>query len=329
MQRRSIGALGRIALVVASVAVCVIAAAGCRASHSSDEPAALDVAAATKETEEWRAAHEESYRRNWATIAGLHFLEPGSHTAGSARTNDIVLPASAPSVIGRFVLEGDVVRFAPEPGSRVLLANQPVTHSITLADDFAAEPDRLEVGSIRMVVHRSGERKSLRVWDPEGELARGFLGFRWFEIEMDYRVTGRFIRDPAPRDVQVLNTFGDRDTFTTEGVVEFTLQGQTLRLRPFTTRPKRLVLRVSRSVKRRRDLRSGALPLRRSSRRWHRGARFQPGLQSALCIQPLYDVSDSASGEPARGEGPRGGARVSRSPDVAQVLTGHHSLSME
>ena len=240
MQRRSIGALGRIALVVASVAVCVIAAAGCRASHSSDEPAALDVAAATKETEEWRAAHEESYRRNWATIAGLHFLEPGSHTAGSARTNDIVLPASAPSVIGRFVLEGDVVRFAPEPGSRVLLANQPVMHSITLADDFAAEPDRLEVGSIRMVVHRSGERKSLRVWDPEGELARGFLGFRWFEIEMDYRVIGRFIRDPAPRDVQVLNTFGDRDTFTTEGVVEFTLQGQTLRLRPFTTRPKRL-----------------------------------------------------------------------------------------
>ena len=239
MQRRSIGALGRIALVVASGAVCMIAATGCRDSHSSDEPAALDVAAATRETEKWRSAHEESYRRDWATIAGLHFLEPGSHTAGSARTNDIVLPASAPSVIGRFVLQGDLVRFEPESGSRVLLANRPVTHSIVLADDFAAEPDKLEIGSIRMIVHRSGERKSLRVWDPDGEQARGFLGFRWFQIQMDHRVTGRFIPDPMPRDVQVVNTFGDLDSFRTEGVVEFTLRGQTLRLRPFTTRPKR------------------------------------------------------------------------------------------
>ena len=36
-----------------------------------------------------------------------------------------------------------------------------------------------------------------------------------------------------------MNTFGDLDTSKTEGVVEFTLQGRTLRLRPFTTRPKR------------------------------------------------------------------------------------------
>jgi uncharacterized protein (DUF1684 family) len=40
--------------------------------------------------------------------------------------------------------------------------------------------------------------------------------------------------------MQVMNTFGDLDEFTTEGVVEFTLQGRTLRLRPFTTRAKRL-----------------------------------------------------------------------------------------
>ena len=37
----------------------------------------------------------------------------------------------------------------------------------------------------------------------------------------------------------MFNTYGDVDQYTTEGVVEFTLLGQTLRLRPFTTRPKR------------------------------------------------------------------------------------------
>ena len=216
-------------------------AAGCRPStHSSGDSAAIDVAAATKETEDWRAGHEDSYRRNWATIAGLHFLEPGSHTAGTAGTNDIVLPASASfSRIGRFVLTGDVVRFEPEPGSRVHIGARPVTQPIDLTDDAAAEADTLEAGGIRMVVHRSGDRKSLRVWDPEGELARGFLGFRWFQIQMDYRVTGRFIPDATPRNVRVPNTFGDIDTYKSEGVVEFTLHGRTLRLRPFTTRPKR------------------------------------------------------------------------------------------
>jgi uncharacterized protein (DUF1684 family) len=121
----------------------------------------------------------------------------------------------------------------------VHIGDQPVTKAIALADDAADEPHMLEVGGIRMVVHQSGKRKSLRVWDPDGELARGFLGFTWFPIQMNYRVTGRFIRDASPRNVQVLNTFGDLDSYQTEGVVEFTMNGQTLRLRPFTTRPKR------------------------------------------------------------------------------------------
>ncbi len=223
--------------VVASLAI----AAACNSGGASPAPAATDVAAATQETEDWRAMHEDSYRRNWSTIAGLHFLEPGSHTAGTARTNDIVLPASASAPrIGRFVLTGDAVRFEPERGSPVQIDGQPVTMPRELTDDASAKADSIEVGGIRMVVHRSGDRRSLRVWDPNGEMARGFLGFTWFPIQMEYRVTGRFIPDASPRDLQVMNTFGDLDAFKTEGVVEFTVQGRTLRLRPFTTRPKRL-----------------------------------------------------------------------------------------
>ena len=221
-----------------SLAGVVVITANCRAERSQD-PAAMDVESATKETETWRAKHEADYRREWVTIAGLHFLEPGTHTAGSAPSNDIVLPTSAPSVLGRFVLGNDSVRFEPQPGAAVMLQSQVVRAPIELADDGAEKADELAVGDIRLVVHRSGNRKSLRVWDPGGELARGFLGFTWFPIQMDYRVTGRFLPDTTPREMQVMNTFGDLDTFKSEGVVEFTLQGQKLRLRPFTTRPKR------------------------------------------------------------------------------------------
>jgi uncharacterized protein (DUF1684 family) len=221
-----------------SLAGVVVIIANCRAERTQDR-AAMDVESATKEAEAWRAKHEADYRREWVTIAGLHFLEPGTHTAGSGPSNDIVLPTSAPSVLGRFVLGNDSVRFEPQPGAAVMLESRVVSSPIELADDGAEKADELAVGDIRLVVHRSGNRKSLRVWDPGGELARGFLGFTWFPIQMDYRVTGRFIPDTTPREMQVMNTFGDLDTFKSEGVVEFTLQGQKLRLRPFTTRPKR------------------------------------------------------------------------------------------
>src|SRR5436853_7072581 len=57
-----------------------------------------------EETAAWRAKHEADYRREWVTIAGLHFLTDGSQTAGSAKSNDIVLASSAPAALGRFVL---------------------------------------------------------------------------------------------------------------------------------------------------------------------------------------------------------------------------------
>jgi uncharacterized protein (DUF1684 family) len=193
----------------------------------------------TQTVEAWRAKHEVDYRREWVSIAGLHPLRSGSNTAGSSPTNDIQLPTSAPATLGRFVLSGQSVRFEPSPGASVLLGSQPVTSPVDLKDDASPGADELVIGDIRVVVHVSGDHRSLRVRDPSGPLAKGFLGFRWFPIDAQYRVTGRFIKDPEPRALKVINTVGDIDTYNTEGVVEFVLLGRTLRLRPFTTRPKR------------------------------------------------------------------------------------------
>jgi uncharacterized protein (DUF1684 family) len=100
----------------------------------------------------------------------------------------------------------------------------------------------MRIGDVRLVIHLSGERLSLRVRDPNGPLAKDFRGFSWFPIETRHKATGRFIPDAQPKKMAVLNTFNDVDTYATEGVIEFTLEGQTLRLRPFTTRPKRFYI---------------------------------------------------------------------------------------
>jgi len=202
--------------------------------------AAVPDAAYVKEVQAWRPKHETDYRREYVPLAGLFFLEPGPNTAGSTPSSAVVLPKRSPTSIGRFVLERERVRFEPKAGIKVLLNKRPLDGPVDLTDDGATNgPDELTVGDVALWVHLSGERKTIRMRDPKGDGARGFAGFRWFPIDEAYRVPGRFIKDPAPREIQSLNQLGDVDVMTTEGVVEFTLNGETIRLRPMTIRPSR------------------------------------------------------------------------------------------
>ena len=232
---------------IAVLVVLVAVSSACGRTTQDAPPAATSTPAPaavpdtpTQITEKWRAKHETDYRRDWVSIAGLHPLKEGANTVGAgAPKNDIVVSAALPDRIGTFILTGQKVRFEPRDGVAITLKDKPVTAPIDLKDDGSPGADELRVGDVRLVVHVSGTTRSLRVRDPNGPLAKGFLGFAWFPIEPEYRVVGRFIRDAEPKTMKVPNTLGDLDEYKTEGVVEFQLGGQTLRLRPFTTRPKR------------------------------------------------------------------------------------------
>jgi uncharacterized protein (DUF1684 family) len=193
-----------------------------------------------QEVEKWRAKHEADYRREYVALAGLFSLKPGVNTAGSAASNGLVLPKSAPATIGRFVLNGEHVRFEPQPGVKVTLKGAPVSGPIELRhDEVTGGPDELQVNGIGLWVHLSGDRRTIRMRDNQGEVARSFKGFHWFPIDGKYRVTARFIKDPKAQEIHIPNQLGDDTVYKTEGVVEFTLDGQTVRLRPMTTRPNR------------------------------------------------------------------------------------------
>jgi uncharacterized protein (DUF1684 family) len=224
--------------IAATMAMGILASACGDGSRDTRSPA--PAAAAPLTVEEWRAKHDADYRRDYASISGMHALKPGTNTAGSAPGHDVILPASTPATLGRFILQGDRVRFEPAPGVDVRLGDRRVTEPMDLRDDRTADRDELLVGDVRLVVHPSGDSRMLRERDPNGPLAKEFLGFDWFPVDPQYRVVGRFIADPSAQTMKVANTFGDLDEFTSAGVVEFALAGQTLRLRPFTTRPGRL-----------------------------------------------------------------------------------------
>jgi uncharacterized protein (DUF1684 family) len=196
-----------------------------------------------KKVEAWRATHEADYRRDYVPLAGLFFLKPGGNTAGSAKGSAVALPSRVPAAIGRFVYERDEVRFEPAGGAEVFLGEARVTSPVRLRPAESSRPrDELRIGDITLWVHTSGERHAIRVRDPQSEVARTFAGFRWYPIDERYRVTARFIADPKPRQIRVPSLSGDDQVYTTEGMVEFTLQGRRIRMRPMTTRPGRLFL---------------------------------------------------------------------------------------
>jgi uncharacterized protein (DUF1684 family) len=193
-----------------------------------------------QEVEKWRAKHEADYRREYVGLAGLFALKPGANRAGSAPSNDLVLPTSTPPSVGRFVLTGDRVRFEPQSGVKATIRDRVLGGPVELRHDEVKDgPDEVEVAGIAMWVHLSGDRRTIRMRDDHGEAARSFAGFHWFPIDEKYRVTARFIKDTAPRPTHIPNQLGDDEVYTTEGVVRFTLNGETVQMRPMTTRPGR------------------------------------------------------------------------------------------
>jgi len=188
----------------------------------------------------WRSQHEADYTREFVPLAGLFYLKPGANTAGSAAGSDVRLPARAPASIGRFVLESGRVRFEPAAESKVALRGTSVRATLQLKSDASDEADELAIGSMTFWIHETGDRRSVRLRDPESDAAKSFKGFRWFPIDPRYRVVGRFIKDAKPRVIEMPLLTGDIDSGTTEGVVEFALNGSTIRLRPITTQPGRL-----------------------------------------------------------------------------------------
>src|SRR3954464_2366502 len=80
--------------------------------------------AVVKEIEQFRAKHEEDYRRQFVTLAGLSAIKDGVNTVGSAASNAVVLPKGAPASVGRLIVSGGKVRFEPAPGVNATIKEQ-------------------------------------------------------------------------------------------------------------------------------------------------------------------------------------------------------------
>jgi len=179
--------------------------------------------------EKWRAAYEASLKSDdgWLTIAGLFWLHEGENKFGSDPLNDIVLnEAGVPAEVGSFDMHGGKIVVRINPGVQIKLKGNAVESAAVLPDS----DDRLALGDLSLLVHRSGERYAVRLKDKNSKLRRGFAGLRWFPIDEAYRVTAKFVAYDKPREAEIQNDAGDMLKIPAPGYAVFTLASKEYRL---------------------------------------------------------------------------------------------------
>jgi hypothetical protein len=192
----------------------------------------------THEIEQWRAQREEKLRApdGWLTVVGLHWLREGTSTIGSAKTSDVVLPASAPATMGRVELAKGRAVFHAAPGVTVKAKDQPVK-DLELHSDKSGEPEVLTTGAVSMYLIERGGRVGLRVKDSDSAARRGFAGLTWYPVSESYRVTARFVPYEPAKQVPIANVLGMVEPLPSPGYAVFQLGGREVRLDPVLEEP--------------------------------------------------------------------------------------------
>lgn len=194
---------------------------------AGSSPAAPD--AAYKESfEKWRNEMTEDLRQNWLSLAGLFWLKPGANTFGSDPSNALVFP-KGPAHAGEFDLEGKDVTVKLLADAHAEIDGNPAI-TAKLDPDISRHPTRVDMGSLRFHVIVRGERVGVRVRDTDSAEARDFKGMMFYPLDLNYRVTAKWMPSDGKSTVEVPNVLGDVSAEPIPGIALFSLNGQELRL---------------------------------------------------------------------------------------------------
>ena len=195
-------------------------------------------AALRAEIDEWRATRVArlTAEDGWLSVVGLFWLEEGENSFGSAKTNAIVLPASAPAKMGSIHLERGRATLTVLPGIALTADGEPVTAPRELASDSADSATRLRSGSLLFYLIARAGKLAVRVKDSQSPARRDFHHLEYFPVDPSWRLEARFEPYDPPRSISVPNVLGHDDSEKSPGALVFERNGQTYRLDPVLER---------------------------------------------------------------------------------------------
>jgi len=206
--------------------------AACR--REAPAPAAGPDAAFVQQEQAWRDARLQRLLApdGWASLVGLHWIDPGVHTVGSGPGNGIRL-AMGPAHLGVLRVSAAGVRLEPAGDVALTLDGAPFASPQDLRTD-AADAGPSVVGfddgkGMATVIERAG-RLALRVRHADAPTRTGFAGLEYWPADPSWRVQARFVPHPPGKTIPIANIIGGVEDMPNPGALEFERGGRTYRI---------------------------------------------------------------------------------------------------
>jgi uncharacterized protein (DUF1684 family) len=192
-----------------------------------------------KQVEQYRKWRMNDDKTNWATLAGLFWLQPGTTSFGTAADNGIALPrGSAPARVGSFEFQNGEVHVLLERGIAASLNGQPFTGGKLASDrDGKTKPEIMRIGKLEFRVIQRGQRTGIRLKDLASPNLKSYREPAWYPIDPAYHIVARWEPGDGKRTIIVPNVLGDATPVTIAGTAHFTLDGKEYGLIPYTGDP--------------------------------------------------------------------------------------------
>ena len=171
----------------------------------------------------------------WLTLIGLHWLNRGENTVGTAPDNTLRL-AAGPAHFGR-------VNLAPNGRVTVQLADEAaatIQGQATRTGELSygtAQPTLVVAGTVSFFVIQRGDKIGLRVKDSAAVRRRDFVGLDYFPCDASWRIEAQWVPFAEPRPVPITNMLGQTTPAPVPGKAVFTREGRTYELLPIDEGP--------------------------------------------------------------------------------------------
>jgi uncharacterized protein (DUF1684 family) len=178
---------------------------------------------------EWRQKRHDrlASEDGWLTLIGLKWLQEGENRVGKSHDNHIQIDGG-PDYWGSVYLQPDGLRFVRAAGNEVSVDGQ-YPEEVTMVADTEGEPTLVKSGNLSFhPIFR--ESYALRIKDSQAPGRINFSGVENYEIQRDWRISGRLIPAEEGATIEIGNVLGQLYPSLVAGRFEFERNGKTHQL---------------------------------------------------------------------------------------------------
>lgn len=163
-------------------------------------------------------------RQGWISLAGMEDVAEGENSFGSDRSNDIIFPpGDMPRFAGKIIRDGEKVSLYPDEETQLFVEDELFTGGEIYNSGNAKT---LTIGTVDFLIIQRSEIIAVRIFDEQSPYRVGFTGLELKPIDLDYRVTARFVENEEPTTIPVANVLGQTNDLVTPGTLYFELNGE-------------------------------------------------------------------------------------------------------